>query len=71
MTLDRGTVVLVELDPMVGRELTVDHVPAERLGGNRLVLTCRRCNHESGAFLQDVSSTTTVHPTCLPLQAYR
>jgi len=33
-------------------ELTVDHVPAEQMGGNRLILTCRRCNSESGAFLQ-------------------
>src|SRR5262249_44699794 len=33
-------------------ELTVDHVPAEQLGGTRMVLTCDTCNHGSGSFVQ-------------------
>jgi hypothetical protein len=33
-------------------ELTVDHVPAQQLGGNRMVLTCEACNHQSGTFVQ-------------------
>lgn len=31
--------------------LTVEHVPPKRLGGRRLVLTCRRCNSSAGAHL--------------------
>ena len=29
-------------------ELTLDHVPAGAIGGKALVLTCKRCNSESG-----------------------
>jgi hypothetical protein len=33
-------------------ELRVDHVPAEQLGGDRLVLSCEPCNSNSGAIFQ-------------------
>ena len=33
-------------------ELTIEHVPAERLGGKPLLLTCRKCNNQAGHKIQ-------------------
>ena len=34
---------------LAAKELTLEHVPPESLGGRRLVLTCRHCNNRAGA----------------------
>lgn len=36
-------------DPKI---LTLEHVPAEKLGGNKLLLTCKDCNNQAGSKLQ-------------------
>src|ERR1700712_3923958 len=39
-------------EAVAAHELTMEHVPAGRLGGRELVLTCRRCNNTAGSALE-------------------
>jgi len=41
--------VLLTVEELGTRELTVEHVPPKALGGHELVLTCRTCNNHAGS----------------------
>jgi hypothetical protein len=40
--------VLLTVEEFDTEQLSVEHVPPEALGGNELVLTCKRCNNDAG-----------------------
>lgn len=40
--------VLLTVEEFATEQLSVEHVPPEALGGNELVLTCKRCNNDAG-----------------------
>jgi hypothetical protein len=40
--------VLLTVEEFATEQLSVEHVPPEALGGNELVLICKRCNNDAG-----------------------
>jgi hypothetical protein len=40
---------MLTVEEFVTRELTVEHVPPKPLGGAELLLTCRKCNNDTGS----------------------
>jgi len=41
--------VMLTVEEFATEQLSVEHVPPEALGGDELVLTCRRCNNDAGS----------------------
>jgi HNH endonuclease len=41
--------VMLTVEEFETKELTIEHVPPKALGGGELVLTCRKCNNDTGS----------------------